>query len=117
MRAAVNGVDGDDAETVLLVGGAVATSSPEIREWHQGGRRMHHILDPGTGQPARSIWRGVTVVAATCVQANTQTTAAIVMGEWVPAWLTAAGLPARLVAADGRVLRLGDWPEPTVWSR
>jgi len=117
VRTAVNEVDGSDAETVLLSGGAVATSSPEVRAWRRGSQRMHHILDPRTGQPAPVVWRGVSVAAATCVRANATSTAAIVMGEQASAWLSAAGLPARLIGADGRVLRLGSWPELTVWSR
>ena len=32
-------------------------------------------------------------------------------GETAPAWLESAGMPARLVAADGKVLRVGAWPE------
>jgi thiamine biosynthesis lipoprotein len=52
------------------------------------------------------------VAAASCEAANAATTAAIVLGEAAPAWLRAAGYPARLVAADGSVLRLGGWPDP-----
>ena len=33
-------------------------------------------------------------------------------GETALTWLAAEGLPARLVAADGAILRLNGWPEP-----
>jgi thiamine biosynthesis lipoprotein len=46
------------------------------------------------------------------VEANTASTAAIVMGVDAIAWLEAAQLPARLVARDGSVTRLNGWPEP-----
>ena len=58
---------------------------------------MHHIIDPATGSPARSMWRTVSVAAATCTDANIATTAAFMRGERRPAWLEELGLPARLV--------------------
>jgi len=51
-------------------------------------------------------------VAATCVEANTAATAAIVMGSGAIDWLAAARLPARLIALDGSVTRLNGWPAP-----
>ena len=45
------------------------------------------------------------------VARNIATTAALVRGDGAPEWLAELGLPARLVGKDGRVLRLGDWPE------
>ena len=52
------------------------------------------------------------MAAATCVDANVASTAAIVRGGRSPSWLAALGLPSRLVGADGHVLRVGGWPEP-----
>jgi thiamine biosynthesis lipoprotein len=57
------------------------------------------------------VWRTVTVAAATCVEANTASTASLVLGDEAPAWLTRLGLPARLVALDGAVTALCGWPE------
>jgi len=58
--------------------------------------------------------------AGSCVEANTASTAAIVLGDAGDAWLEAMGLPARLVSRRGRVVRLGGWPEPqqipTLWE-
>ena len=101
-----------DGELIAIQGGAIATSSTTVRRWRSSeGVTVHHIVDPRTGLAADTPWRTATVVAATCELANGASTAAIVMGEDAPAWLEAAGLPARLVANDGRVLRLGGWPE------
>jgi thiamine biosynthesis lipoprotein len=100
-------------EVIAIEHGAVATSSTTVRRWRSiSGVTVHHIVDPRTGLAATPVWRTATVVAASCEAANAASTAAIVMGESAPAWLERAGLPARLVAADGRVLRLGGWPEP-----
>ena len=52
------------------------------------------------------------MAAADCVDANIASTAAIVRGAGAAEWLAALGLPARLVAANGDVLRVGGWPEP-----
>jgi thiamine biosynthesis lipoprotein len=107
--------DAEPASQIRLdVPGAVATSSTLRRTWRSDGEQRHHILDPRTGLPAPPVWRTVSVVAATCVMANTLTTAATVRGWRAPAWLESKGVPVRLVAADSSVHRLGGWPaEPT----
>ncbi len=43
--------------------GAVATSSIRRRSWMAGDRRVHHLLDPRTGEPAWNGLRSVTVSA------------------------------------------------------
>ena len=92
--------------------GGLATSSTTVRTWTAGGATMHHIIDPATGEPARSCWRTVSVAAASCADANIASTAAIIRGAAAPAWLTQAGLPARLVRHDGTVERTPGWPDP-----
>ena len=92
---------------------ATAASRPPPRCIASGDRlpgAHHHIVDPRTGRPAPAVWRTVSVVAPTCVLANTLTTAAVVQGEQAPELLESAGVAARLVAADGTVHRLGGWP-------
>ncbi len=103
---------GPDApgQVVAIVDGGLATSSVAVRRWRRGERTMHHIIDPSSGAPARGPWRTVSVAAADCTDANIAATAALVRGRLAPAWLDALGLPARLVAHDGAVLRIGDWP-------
>jgi FAD:protein FMN transferase len=54
-------------QVALPAGRAVATSSTVSRQWRRGGRTLHHIVDPRTGQPARRVWRSVTVATDTCV--------------------------------------------------
>jgi thiamine biosynthesis lipoprotein len=100
-------------ETVAITSGGVATSSTAVRRWIRGGVVLHHIIDPQTALPADSCWRTASVVAASCVDANVASTAAIVMGRGAVSWLEAHHLPARLVDRKGNVHRVSGWPEPT----
>ncbi|HUA12123.1 MAG TPA: FAD:protein FMN transferase [Solirubrobacteraceae bacterium] len=97
-------------QRITVAGGAIATSSTVARRWSHQGRAMHHIIDPATGAPAVSPWRTATVAAADCVDANAASTAAIVKGDLAPVWLESLGMPARLVARNGRVHVLAGWP-------
>jgi thiamine biosynthesis lipoprotein len=97
-------------QTIALRSGGLATSSTTVRRWRGGDGDVHHILDPSTGAPAPERWRTVSVAAATCVDANIASTTAIIRGERAPDWLAAAGLPSRLVGADGAVVLAAGWP-------
>jgi thiamine biosynthesis lipoprotein len=103
---------GPDApgQTVAINAGGLATSSTTVRTWERDGRRMHHIVDPATGKPARSCWRTVSVAAGRCTDANIVSTAAIVRGASALAWLQELALPARLVRDDGTVQTTAGWP-------
>jgi thiamine biosynthesis lipoprotein len=94
----------------LPSGSAIATSSTVSRRWTSGGRTMHHIVDPRTGQPARPHWRSVTVAADTCVRANAVTTAALVRGGRAVDWVSGLGLPARFLRHDGALVLTDGWP-------
>jgi thiamine biosynthesis lipoprotein len=105
------GAPGRVGPVIRLHGGGLATSSTAVRRWRRAGRDQHHVLDPRTGRPAEPVWRTVTVTAATCVDANTASTAAIVRGRGAPDWLESLGLPSRLVDAAGAVHRVAGWPQ------
>lgn len=98
--------------TVAVRSGGLATSSTAARRWRRGGELLHHLIDPVTGMPARSVWRTVTVAAPTCLAANVASTAAIVRSHAALPGLAAAGHPARLVDLDGEVTLLNGWPTP-----
>jgi len=97
-------------QVVLIRDGGLATSSPLCRAWRRGGDDLHHIIDPCTGLPVRSCWRTVSVAAASCVDANIASTAAILRGERAVRWLDGLRLPARLVRHDGTVVTVAGWP-------
>lgn len=100
------GVDAP-GQWISLTSGGLATSTVTVRT----GAGGHHVIDPATGWPAADYVRTVSVAAATCLAANTASTAAIVRGPGAAQWLSALGLPSRLVLTDGRVLHLAGWPE------
>ncbi len=99
--------------TIAISSGGLATSSTTVRRWRMAGqeRELHHVLDPRTGKPSQSSWRTVSVAAGSCVDANVASTAALLLGERAPAWLSERRLPARLVSGDGGSLCVAGWPE------
>ncbi len=97
-------------QNVTIRSGGLATSSTTVRAWTAHGRRMHHIIDPATGEPVRSCWRTVSVAAGTCTDANIASTAAIIRGEASLSWLSEARLPARLVRHNGSAQTTAGWP-------
>lgn len=99
-----------EGQTISISSGGLASSSTTTRRWIHDGKRMHHIIDPGTNAPVESKWRTVSVAAATCVDANIASTAALVRGDSCVEWLAESRLPARLVAQDGHVLMICGWP-------
>lgn len=102
---------GDPSITVRLAPqSAIATSSTQSRRWLAGGQQMHHIVDPRSCTPAKVVWRSATVAAPTCLQANSLSTAALILGLDAPAWLQQQGRAARLVPTDGEVVSIAGFP-------
>ncbi len=108
------GVDDSRGRTVQVVtshGQALATSSIRHRTWRTEAGVAHHIIDPATGAVAEPVWAQVTCCAATALEANAASTAALVLGGTAPAWLHAHGLAALLLPLhDSPALRVGGWP-------
>ena len=65
--------------TVDLSDGTLSTAGDYERFFMKGGRRYHHILDPGTGEPARGC-RSVTIVANKAVIADAVDTGVFLIG-------------------------------------
>lgn len=96
---------------VAIWDGGLATSGTGSRRWRRGGHDLHHIVNPGTGYSASSCWASVSVAAASCVDANTASTAAIIRSAAAASWLEGLAMPARLVRPNGTVLTTGGWPD------
>ena len=95
---------------IALSGGGLATSSTTARRWQTRSGPAHHLIDPATGRSANGFWRTATVAAASCLDANTASTAAIIRGRGAEGWLESMCLPGRLVGVDGSVRHLAGWP-------
>jgi thiamine biosynthesis lipoprotein len=98
-----------DGAAIRLERGALATSGTLTRSWARGGERLHHLVDPATGQSADSPWTCVTVAGATCLTADVTAKAAFLLGERGPAWLDARSFPGRFLRDDGAVTVTRTW--------
>jgi FAD:protein FMN transferase len=103
------GVDAP-GQWITLWGGGLATSSVAVRRWQTDLGVAHHLVDPSTGHSVDSVWRTASVCAASCLDANIASTAAIVRGSRAAAWLASLGLPSRLVGVDGTACHVAGWP-------
>ncbi len=101
---------GEPGQPVGLERGGLATSSTISRRWRTPSGAAHHVIDPRTGRPAEGPWRTVTVWAPSAVQANTASTAALVLGDDAVPRLRGLDVAARLVGRNGSVQHVGDWP-------
>lgn len=103
---------GDPAAPVAvsIASGGLATSGIGHRHWKLSGHSVHHLIDPATGRSVDTTWRTVSVAAGSCVDANTASTAAMIMGEAAPQWLEQQCLPARLIRQNGSIVTVGEWP-------
>jgi len=80
--------------------GAVATSSIMKRSWIQGQKVRHHLIDPRTGEPARTGWLSVTVIALSILDAEVYAKAILIGGEQGLPPLLQAGPPLTWIAVD-----------------
>ena len=100
-----------DGVRIGLGGGGLATSSTTSRWWAAvDGTTVHHLVDPRTGGVAVSRWRTASVWARTALAANIASTWLLVDDEAALAWVEARRLSARLIAHDGSVDRVAEWP-------
>jgi thiamine biosynthesis lipoprotein len=82
-RAPLLDVAIEDPETTgellhtTIAAGAIATSSVCKRAW---GTDLHHVIDPFTGQPARTELLQASVWAPTCTEAEVAATHALIIG-------------------------------------
>ncbi len=111
-RIGVEATDGSILQVVTTTTQGVATSSTQLRRWRTDTGTVHHIVDPRTGRPAPATWAQVTCIAANALEANTASTAALVLGENAPDWLIRKGVAARLDRPDGQVVYTPGWPRP-----
>jgi thiamine biosynthesis lipoprotein len=101
----------DRAWALPLQHGAIATSGIARRQWQQGDRLRHHLLDPQTGLPADNGLWSTTVVAARCEQAEVAAKVAFIKG--LPQGKTFVEdhrMASLFIKADGSWEGSKDWP-------
>ncbi len=88
-----------------LVEGAIVTSTTRIRSWTRGGRDRHHLLDPATGDSARTGIAAVVVAADDAWWAEGIAKSVVVAGPTNGARLAAStGVQAWMFLDDRRIL-------------
>ena len=80
---------------------ALATSGHGARHRTLEGRRISHLVDARTGQPASGRIASATVVAPCCVDAGLAARDAAVAGDVATAWSRCRGRPALLRTREG----------------
>jgi len=107
------------SEHVAVIGGgdgAVATSSLAVHRWTLGGRVVHHLLDPTTGEPAVGGLLAVTVAAADPAWAEVWSKVLFLSGRaTIGDEARARGLAAWWIADDGSVSMTPAARSRTVW--
>ena len=101
---------GGTAASLHVGVGALATSSTARRRWQVGGLDAHHIIDPRTGEPARSPVVSASVMARTSAEAEAGAKAVLLHGADGLAWAAdQSWLGGAVVCwADGSVYGTGD---------
>jgi len=97
-------------QVVAIHSGGLASSSTAVRTWNSGARRVHHIIDPASGDCVAPYWTLVSATGESCVAANAVSTAVIVWGEGALPRLAPFDQAVRMVRHDGRVFSLNGWP-------
>ena len=95
---------------VHLESEAIATSSRKRRRWRDAdGRELHHILDPGTGDPAQPGIDTVTVRASEASLADALATAMLVDADRTVGVLESVGAHATARDEHGRWWTTPHW--------
>ena len=95
-----------DFETLNLNRCGVATSGRDRRLWNQNGLPRHHIINPYTGQPAKTNVMTATIVAPTVMEAEAAAKAVLILGgeeglKWIESDPVLAGI---IVLENGHTL-------------
>lgn len=93
---------GTSMGSVPLTDEALVSSWRTRRTWLHGGRRVHHLIDPRTGEPAWSGIAGLSVIAGAAWWAEALATSLFLLGPDEAAdEVTTAGIEAIVVRDDG----------------
>jgi thiamine biosynthesis lipoprotein len=109
-QLAIDGPGGEPAWSGI-VAGALATSTTLKRRWRTAaGGQAHHLIDPRTGLPADSPFVQVSVLAASCREAETWAKAILIAGGEGIDLAAARGIAALALDAHARPTASPAWP-------
>ena len=109
---------GTDPIAVLDVSNAAAaTSSIRLRRWQSGGRDVHHLIDPSTGQPSTSELLAVTVIGDDTAWAEVWTKVGFLAGAaGIGDVVRRVGLTAYWVDTQGHTFCSDSMRDRIVWE-
>ena len=67
--------------TVILSDAGIATSGVDYRRWQRDGQRLHHLIDPRTGQPTVNDIVSASVIAPDTITAESWAKAVLIAGS------------------------------------
>ena len=106
-----------DLALVMVRDGGVATSGTDVRRWSLDGRQQHHLIDPRTGQPARTDALTVSVIAPSTAEADMHAKSALVLGvHGGLTYLQRQRLAGLIVHQDGRLFTTPRWSDYALTS-
>lgn len=95
--------------TINLSNASVATSGDYVRFFFLGKRRIHHLIDPRSGEPAVENM-SVTIIADNSLTADALSTGIFVLGpEKGIRLLDSLGIPGFIITSDGRIIESEAW--------
>ena len=97
--------------SVPLQDQAISTSGDYERFYHRENRRICHIIDPRTGQPAEKV-QSISVIAPTALASDALSTALFVMGvkEGLSLVKNLPEVEAMIVDREGKAHLSPGWP-------
>ncbi|MBN9605727.1 MAG: FAD:protein FMN transferase [Actinomycetales bacterium] len=112
------GLDGDAVAVLAVRDRGVTTSSVRHRSWRRAGRRVHHLIDPRTGEPGGAGLAAVTVVHPDAALAEAWSKALFLTGaDGIAGAARAAEIAALWVGADGALGASEEIRPHLLWSR
>jgi thiamine biosynthesis lipoprotein len=112
----INDRTGERSTSVQLPAGAALATSHftarglgSARSGSAPGELPGHLIDPRTGRAPVQVWRMVSAIGFSSLEASTYTAAALIRGTSARSWLNQLGVPARMITSQDDVITVGPW--------
>jgi thiamine biosynthesis lipoprotein len=105
----INDRTGDRSTSVQLPAGAALATSHFTARTSQPDDQPGHLIDPRTGRAPVQVWRMVSAIGFSSLEASTYTAAALIRGSSARGWLNQLWVPARMITSQDDVITVGSW--------